>query len=112
MPIILIDNIEPGMVLADDVADRQGRTLLKAGVELTEKHIKVFKTWGVAQINIVGDANEPAFAELIEAHPELVREAEQHAAHIFQHVDQHHPLFQKIIAKSKEYYVRRKAAEL
>ena len=51
---ILLDNLEAGMVLADDVHDRAGRMLLGAGAELTAKHLVVFRTWGVEEVEIVG----------------------------------------------------------
>jgi len=46
------------MVLAADVQDRQGRILLKSGVELSEKHIRMLETWGITMIEIQGEQAE------------------------------------------------------
>ncbi|KAB0666221.1 hypothetical protein F6V25_07040 [Oryzomonas japonica] len=54
MGLTQIDNIEVGMTLASDVHDRTGRLLLGAGVELSQKHLVVLRTWGVMEVNIVG----------------------------------------------------------
>ncbi|NTW99914.1 MAG: hypothetical protein HGB35_08325, partial [Geobacteraceae bacterium] len=60
MGIIAIENIETGMVLASDVRDRSGRMLLGSGVELTQKHLVVFRTWGVLEADIAGQGSETA----------------------------------------------------
>lgn len=114
MPNILIENLAVGMILADEVKNRQGRPLLPAGTEISAKHIKIFKTWGVSQVNIEGDDTTPAWQQVIAAHPqfEAEAEAEQTAAFIFQHVDAQHPLFGHLIPHSREFYLRKKAAEL
>ena len=112
MPNLLIDDIEPGMVLADDVADPQGRPLLKGGVDLTEKHIKVFKIWGVSQVSIVGEDTAPALQEIIDSHPELINEAEETAKQLFQHVDHKHPFFKELMPKCVQHYLKIKAEQL
>ena len=54
MGMIPVDNLEVGMVLEEDVLDRTGRLLLGAGVELTQKHLMIFRTWGIDEVNILG----------------------------------------------------------
>ena len=54
MGLTQIDNLEVGMTLANDVHDRAGRLLLGAGVELSLKHLTIFRTWGVLEVDIVG----------------------------------------------------------
>lgn len=51
---VAVDNLEIGMVLAGDVQDRNGRMLLGAGTELTQKHLVIFRTWGIAEVDIAG----------------------------------------------------------
>lgn len=58
MAIINIQNIVTGMVLAEDAIHNSGRVLLKAGTKLNDKHIKIFKTWGLSSLNIISDENE------------------------------------------------------
>ena len=112
MPNFRIDDLQAGMTLADDVSDPRGRPLLRAGVELTDKHIKVFKTWGVVQVNIIGEGTTTVLQDVIDAHPELLEEAREKADDLFQHVDREHPVFQELIPKSVQFYVRARANEL
>jgi len=55
MPIVALENLKPGMVLADDVRDRNGRLLLGKGAELEEKNLFIFRTWGIVEAAIAGD---------------------------------------------------------
>jgi hypothetical protein len=52
MQIIKLDEVRPGMILARDVKGRFGRGLLLSGNMVTEKHIKIFKSWGIAEITV------------------------------------------------------------
>jgi len=57
---IKIDEVEVGMVADQDVKNPQGAVLLKKGIELTERHLKIFKTWGVKTVCIKDDSAETA----------------------------------------------------
>ena len=111
MPKVAVADIEVGMMLATDVKDRSGRTLLKAGIELTDKHIKIFKTWGVTQVEIVGKETTVSIEEVIIANPQLEQEANQLAEKIFRHVDPDHTLFSELIPVWKKRYIKDKAAD-
>ena len=52
-----IDAVETGDVLAADVTDRNGRLLLHAGQRLEHRHVSIFRSWGVAQVDIVSAPN-------------------------------------------------------
>ncbi|HEC20225.1 MAG TPA: HDOD domain-containing protein, partial [Gammaproteobacteria bacterium] len=54
MAILNLQDLKPGMVLAADAKHHSGRVLLAAGTELTEKHLKVFHTWGLTEADIDG----------------------------------------------------------
>ena len=71
-----IENIETGMILASDVHDRSGRMLLGAGVELTQKHLVIFRTWGVVEADIEGQGAD----EVVEPIPADVDPQELAAA--------------------------------
>ncbi len=109
MPTLSINDAEPGMHLAADVNDRNGRPLLKAGTELTDKHIKVFKTWGITQIQIQGDASQDPFQEILAAHPEYAIEADTVARELFQHTESTHPLIEGLLPVWKARYIKQRA---
>ncbi|MBF0625474.1 MAG: hypothetical protein HQL82_11790 [Magnetococcales bacterium] len=52
MPNLPIAQISPGMIVDSDVRDLSGRLLLGKGQEVTAKHLLIFKTWGVAEIDV------------------------------------------------------------
>ncbi|MCK4709101.1 MAG: hypothetical protein KAU21_10830, partial [Gammaproteobacteria bacterium] len=58
MAVIRISRIKPDQEVAIDVKDRSGRVLLSAGTKLTEKTIKIIKSWGVMEIDVLGDVAE------------------------------------------------------
>ena len=85
---ITIAALKPGMVLASDVKDLSGRLLIGRGVTLTEKHIRVFKIWGVVEADVEGisrkTAEEVASADI---DPELLAAAESYTRSRFLHCD-------------------------
>jgi len=56
MPILILDNVKPGMTLAQPVYTHQDRLLLEAGRRISEKHLRIFKSWGVATVAVKGSA--------------------------------------------------------
>ena len=54
-----IDEIKPGMILAHPVKNRQGVLLLDAGAKISKKNIRIFKSWGVTEVSVKGEADRP-----------------------------------------------------
>ena len=100
------------MILSSDVKDRGGRALLKAGVELTEKHLKIFKTWGITHIEIEGDDTTTSLQTVINAHPELDAVAQQAAENQFRHTDPDHQLIKELKALWIQRHIKVLAAEI
>lgn len=50
---LLLKNIKPGMVLADDLMDKLGRILLPAGTSLTDKILKTITQHHILQLSIL-----------------------------------------------------------
>ncbi|MBI2355180.1 MAG: hypothetical protein HYV06_09155 [Deltaproteobacteria bacterium] len=99
MAIVPIDNLAVGMLLSGDVCDRSGRMLLPAGVELTERHLKVFRTWGVLEADIEGEeGGETAPVQASEdADPVGLAAAEEGVGRIFRLNDREHPAIMELI---------------
>lgn len=53
---ISLDDLQIGAILAADVKDRSGRLLLGTGAEIEERHLKIFRGWGVADICIESES--------------------------------------------------------
>ncbi len=58
MPILKLDNAAPGMILAEPVTNHHNRLLLEAGRRLTERHLRVFKAWGVTVLAVRGGGGD------------------------------------------------------
>lgn len=98
MGMVPIENLEAGMVLSDDVHDRTGRLLLGAGAELTQKHLHIFRTWGVAKANIAGDYAEdaaPALPDNVDS--SMLAAAEEALKPLFSHANLEHPALKEIL---------------
>lgn len=98
MAIIIIDNLAPGMTLRSNVCDRSGRLLLPAGNVLTEKHLKIFRTWGISEVDIVGDdqgetVQVPSGDDI---DPERLAEAETAIEQLFAHNRPDHPAIREL----------------
>ena len=58
MAKVRIKYLKLGMVLASHARDPNGRLLLPAGEEITDKHIRTLKAWGIAEVDIEGNKDE------------------------------------------------------
>ncbi|MDA1000192.1 MAG: hypothetical protein O2807_06710 [bacterium] len=98
MGAINIEDLQAGMVLADDVLTREGRTLLRKGNQITQKHINIFKAWGVTEADINGVTKEDAIASAISRFDtRIYQDAEQAIESIFAHTDKNHPFVSELL---------------
>jgi hypothetical protein len=100
MAIIPIDRLEAGMILKADARDRSGRLLLPAEAELTEKHLKIFRTWGVSEADIVrgpDDEEADTAADYSAVDSLVLAEAEESVAWLFHLNDAQHPMIAELM---------------
>jgi hypothetical protein len=76
MGIIHIDKLKPGMVLDQEVRDINGRLLLKKEKEIQSSHIRIFRIWGVTEVDIRGN-NGSKDASTGPEDPELVEKIKE-----------------------------------
>jgi HD-like signal output (HDOD) protein len=104
MGTIRINKLKPGMVLADDVRDIKGRLLLTRGKAIGPEHLRVFKIWGIPQVEVMGapeGAEAAAVAALVDpARMELVRKETEP---LFRHTDLEHPAIREIFTQAVAY---------
>jgi hypothetical protein len=97
MGIINLEDIRPGMILGCDLKDRGGRVLLSAAIEITEKHLRIFKMWGITEADIQGVEKEEIISKATEEiDPALLHGAEAQAGHFFLHTDRQHPFMHEL----------------
>jgi hypothetical protein len=103
-----LDQLRPGMVLAAHVLDRNGRVLLKSGLELTEKYLTILRQWGITEADIEGiDRDEANTQEALELDPDLLAHADASYRKLFCHADLGHPFNQELMRISVHRMVRR-----
>jgi len=97
MGLVKINQIYPGMALAEDLRDSRGRFLLPSGAGLTERHIKVLKMWGVIEADIEGmDTDEVEDTATCEIDPLLMERAERRVRERFRHSGVDHPVMREL----------------
>lgn len=99
MSIIHINKLEPGMVLADEVRDLSGKLLLTKGKTIQVDHFRIFKIWGVTEVNILGNngGKEEAKPNL---DPEQLEKIKESTMQVFSHTDLEHPAIKEIFGLS------------
>jgi hypothetical protein len=53
---VSVETLKTGMTLAKAVYNHQESLLLEAGAKITEKSMRMFKSWGVALVWVKGDS--------------------------------------------------------
>jgi len=105
MPKISLEEAEPSMIVAEEIVSPQGRMLLGEGVILTEKYIRILKTWGVNALIIEGEE------EVIESIPlptELLQQAAEEVKPRFIKSNLKHP----VVAYLYKARIKTRAIEL
>ena len=90
MPFLTIDQLKPGMVLAVDVMDTNGRLLLSKGQSIAAKHMNIFKMWGVPEVQVQHtEESEPVNKPALD--PEAMRRVAEALKPAFSSNDLAHP---------------------
>jgi hypothetical protein len=63
MAKLKIDNLQQGMVVAADIKNLDDMLLFPAGCELSERHIRMLRTWGINEILVETPENDAALSE-------------------------------------------------
>lgn len=77
MGMVACDELVEGMVLARPAVSPQGQLLAPRGVTLSARHVRLFKMWGVTEVDIEGHDSkaERAASPLSEAERRVIEEA-------------------------------------
>lgn len=83
------------MILDEEVRDINGRLLLKKGKNIQSGHIRIFKIWGVTEVNIRGSNGSKNTSDS-DLNPEKVEEIKEYTHNLFRHADLEHPALKEI----------------
>ncbi|MBU1863468.1 MAG: hypothetical protein KKH94_07405 [Candidatus Omnitrophica bacterium] len=75
---VAIEALKPGMIVDSDIKTGRGVVLLKQNSALTDRHIVIFKTWGIRSVPIREDvsAEELGGKDLKEVAQEKIQETQ------------------------------------
>jgi hypothetical protein len=112
-----IDQVEPGMIVANTVYGRNGTlVLVQAGTALNEQHIAYLRRWNITEIEIFGgkmEAVETVAAAFDDSKQTNSTDFEKAAMRFFKHCDLNHPavatLFGEFITKLVTEQIMREA---
>ena len=58
MKCLDVGSVKSGMILAQPVCNHQGDMMFEVGIAISEKDIRVLKSWGIEKVWIQKDGNE------------------------------------------------------
>jgi hypothetical protein len=105
----ILDDLKPGMTLSADLFESGGRLLLPAGTALTDRHLRYFHMWGVAEVEIEGDDRLQDPAATVD--PATRAAIETRLGDLFRHVDLTHPAAAQVFAYCLARELRRAATD-
>ncbi len=105
MSVVALDKLQEGVVLNTDVRDNNGRLILSKGKRIDAAHIRLFRIWGVAEVDIEGERDTAApGAGDKDAGPVNQRIKSEHTVEmILQNLDARHPAIETIFRAAVEY---------
>lgn len=105
MKRISVDIISPGMVLAQDVTNREGRRLLPSDLTLTQKEIRILKMWGVPEVIVTDGAAERRIDEP-ERNPEELKKATRFLQGWFEKNNLRNPVIKTVYDICLDRYIK------
>lgn len=99
--IVPMAELQTGMILLREVRDMSGRLLLGKGEAITDRHLRIFRAWGVAE----ADVQEPKLPDtpVEEAPPQEVEPTfDPRIRALFKHADLTHPFMKQLHLFSQE----------
>ncbi len=111
MNAVLTDKLIPGQILAEEVRDINGRLLLAKGNQIQSNHIRIFKIWGISEVNVAGAAScKEEFDPELDS--ELLEKAQESMKIICRHVDLEHPAIKEIFKLAVQFRCRHDLVEV
>ncbi len=104
---VSVQNLQVGLKLASPVVDVYGNTLIAQGSELAEKHLRLLKTWGIIEVNIVEPrpADDPLEEKL---DPETMKVCQEELTPLFEKANLEYPAMEELFRQSVWFRAKRK----
>lgn len=107
MTKLMIDQLSPGMVLEEAVKNANGTVLIPADAELSEKHIRALKMWGIVAVSVKSTADDAGGgAGAID--PEILEKAKAELQPVFALANTDNPIMAEIFKQAAIRHARSK----
>ena len=103
MSMINLSEVKLGMVTKSPIMS-QGRMIIGEGATITQKMLRIFKTWGVTEIDVDGDFSESEQEAEVNIDTDMLKQIQEDLSLRFGEINPKHEIMQEIyrIAKKKE----------
>jgi hypothetical protein len=109
---IKIENIKSGMVLSSDVRDHRGDVLLRAGEKIERKNLRIFRIWGITEVDIQDVAAEDAeYGSTESLEPAAPVDVQNQVQQLFQHADSSHPAVKELVRIRMKRFASQETSE-
>ncbi|MCP4630406.1 MAG: HDOD domain-containing protein [bacterium] len=102
MNAVKTDKLKAGQRLAEEVRDINGRLLLAKGNEIQPNHIRIFKIWGISEVNVAGAPKSKDHCDS-SLNPESFKQAQKNMKVLCRHVDLDHPAIKEIFKLAVQF---------
>jgi hypothetical protein len=98
---VRLEQLTPGMKLAQDVINFSGQVLLYKGNPLQPKDIKNFKAWGVLEVAVESSSLKSSNSlDNNRVDAKILMEAQKEISNLFQHSNLSHPVISELMRLS------------
>jgi hypothetical protein len=95
--MIELNLVEPGMELASDAVAPNGFVLLPADAVITAKHLQIFESWGIGELDVKGISRQDMLKrEVDKIDPGKLAEVNREVEELFRGTDRNDPATQEI----------------
>lgn len=95
---VKLDDLQEGMVVAADVKNLDDMLLIPAGSELTARHIRILRTWGIPEVAVeTGGEGEENTDPLLKLAPETAAKLESDVRSRFWKLDGTNPAQKELL---------------
>ncbi len=100
--------VQTGQILQSAAIGPNGRVLLSKDTTLNEQHIEILNTWGVVEIDVLGDCDKSDVISLCfnDLSSEAKKLINKDLNDRFRLCDQEHPLFKELILELRNRLVQ------
>ena len=97
MGVLAVDELVEGMTVTEDVYDRSGRLLLGRDTVLAGKHLRMFRMWGITEVDILGSEGEgDGGRSPVDIDPERLLAVEEKLRPLFRKVNFGNPAMEEL----------------